>query len=262
MNGPGEQRSHGIGATLKEARRRAGIDVKTAEERTKIRARYLRALEAEDWEALPGPAYVRGFLRTYGACLGIDGEALADEYRRRHGSEEDAPASLASESMLRERRRGAAARAPLIVAIAAAVIILLVVLGSIGDDDGGGGGGSGGGSGGRGAATRKLDDEVRDGGGRNKPLKPVGLTLEPLDAVRVCLVGDGKEALIDGQMLAAGAEQSYDGFKRYRLDLADGGRVKLRSGGDSKRIDAGGKSSFEADSRGIRRVSYAGPECP
>ena len=54
------------------------------EERTKIRARYLRALEGEDWEVLPGPAYVRGFLRTYAKLLGLDGEMLVDEYRA-HG---------------------------------------------------------------------------------------------------------------------------------------------------------------------------------
>ena len=72
----------GIGAALKDARRRQDMDVKEAEERTKIRARYLRALEAEDWEVLPAPAYVRGFLRTYGDMLDLDGEMLADRYRR------------------------------------------------------------------------------------------------------------------------------------------------------------------------------------
>lgn len=254
MNVPDDQRSYGIGDALKDARRRAGIDVKEAEERTMIRARYLRALEAEDWEALPAPAYVRGFLRTYGQFLEIDGEALADEFRRRHDPDEGAPANLASESTLRERRRGARSRTPLILAIAVGIIILLVILGSIGDD---GDNGSGGGE----AATRKLGDDVR-GGNDARALKPVGLTLEPLDDVRVCLVGDGDKALIDGQMLAAGTEQSYDGNKRYRLDLADGGRVKLRSGGASERVDADGEVSYEADSRGIRAISYAGPECP
>ncbi len=93
-----------IGNALKDARRRIGMDVKEAEERTKIRAKYLRALEAEDWEVLPAPAYVRGFLRTYGALLGLDGEHLADEFRRRY----EAPGSAvspASEPILQERRR-------------------------------------------------------------------------------------------------------------------------------------------------------------
>lgn len=256
MNVPGEQRSYGIGAALKEARRRAGIDVKQAEEATKIRARYLRALEAEDWEALPAPAYVRGFLRTYGQYLEIDGEALADEFRRRHESSgEQGAASLTSEPMPHDRRRGAPSRTPLILAIAAAIIILLVILGSIGGNDGDDGSTAGE------TAKRKLGSDSKGGGGGEGPLKPVGLTLEPLDAVRVCLVGDG-EALIDGQMLDAGQEESYDGFRRYRIDLADGGRVTLHSSGAEERIDADGEVSYEADSQGIRSVAYAGPECP
>lgn len=252
MNLPSEQSAAGIGAALKEARRRAGIDVKEAEERTKIRTRYLRALEDEDWEALPAPAYVRGFLRTYGEMLGIDGEALADEYRRLHESHEDAPAGLVAEPRERSRTPGErpSSRTPLILAVLAAIIILLVILSVIG-------GGNEGDSSGDGAA-RKLE---RDAGGGQEPLHPVGITLEPQQAVRVCLVGDG-EALIDGQMLTAGAEESYDGFKRYRLDLADGGEIDVRSAGAKERIEADGRASYEADARGIRSIAYAGPECP
>jgi len=62
-----------IGAALRDARRRYGMEVREVEERTKIRAKYIRALENEDWATLPAPAYVRGFLRTYGQMLGLDG---------------------------------------------------------------------------------------------------------------------------------------------------------------------------------------------
>ncbi len=71
----------GIGSALKNARRRLGMDVKEAEERTKIRARYLRALEAEDWEVLPAPAYVRGFLRTYSNYLKLPAERILSDFR-------------------------------------------------------------------------------------------------------------------------------------------------------------------------------------
>lgn len=258
MNGSDDRRTPGIGSALKDARRRAGMDVKEAEERTKIRARYLRALEAEDWEVLPAPAYIRGFLRTYGEILGIDGEELADEYRRRYEASEQASQSAASEPLLSERRRAPGSRppsrTPLILAIAAGIIILLVILGSIGGDDGDEGPTDG-------RAARKLRDDARRGEPREK-LEPVGVTLEPLGAVMVCLVGDGEEALIDGQVLAAGAEESFDGFKTYRLDLAEGGTVKVRSAGERERIEADGEVSYEADSRGIREIEYAGPECP
>lgn len=70
-----------IGATLREARMRARIDVSEIEAQTKIRARYLRALENEEWDLLPGPTFIKSFLRTYAAALGLDGKALVEEYR-------------------------------------------------------------------------------------------------------------------------------------------------------------------------------------
>src|SRR5689334_13467446 len=70
-----------IGATLREARMRARIDVSEIEAETKIRARYLRALENEEWDLLPGPTFIKSFLRTYASALGLDGKALVDEYR-------------------------------------------------------------------------------------------------------------------------------------------------------------------------------------
>src|SRR3954470_9064967 len=73
-----------IGATLREARMRARIDISEIESETKIRAKYLRALENEEWGLLPGPAYVRSFLRTYAEALGLDAKLLLEEYKLRH----------------------------------------------------------------------------------------------------------------------------------------------------------------------------------
>src|SRR6266508_4303635 len=73
-----------IGETLREARMRAKIDVNDVEAATKIRAKYLRALENEEWGLLPGPAFVKSFLRTYADYLGLDGKLLVDEYKLRH----------------------------------------------------------------------------------------------------------------------------------------------------------------------------------
>ncbi len=74
-----------IGATLREARMRARIDVSEIEATTKIRAKYLRALENEEWSLLPGPTFVKSFLRTYAQALGLDGKALVEEYRLQRG---------------------------------------------------------------------------------------------------------------------------------------------------------------------------------
>jgi cytoskeleton protein RodZ len=81
-----------IGAALREARARARIEIAQMEAQTKIRAKYLRALENEEWELLPGPTYVKSFLRTYGDMLGLDGRTLVAEYKRSqepfHGPED------------------------------------------------------------------------------------------------------------------------------------------------------------------------------
>src|SRR5258707_705455 len=61
-----------IGETLREARMRAKIDISEVEASTKIRAKYLRALENEDWDLLPGSTFVRSFLRTYADYPGLD----------------------------------------------------------------------------------------------------------------------------------------------------------------------------------------------
>src|SRR3954453_5059191 len=73
-----------IGSTQREARMRERIDVSEIEAKTKIRAKYLRALENEEWSLLPGPTFVKSFLRTYATALGLDGKALVEEYRLPH----------------------------------------------------------------------------------------------------------------------------------------------------------------------------------
>ena len=73
-----------IGASLREARMRAGVDIAEVEEQTRIRAKYLRALENEEWHLLPGPIYVKSFLRTYAQAVGLDAKVLVEEYKLRH----------------------------------------------------------------------------------------------------------------------------------------------------------------------------------
>src|SRR5947208_11774090 len=70
-----------IGPALRDARIRARIDMSEVETQTKIRAKYLRAIENEEWDLLPGPVYVKSFLRTYGDFLGLDSRRLIDEYK-------------------------------------------------------------------------------------------------------------------------------------------------------------------------------------
>ncbi|HUQ23645.1 MAG TPA: helix-turn-helix domain-containing protein [Gaiellaceae bacterium] len=81
-----------IGNSLREARLRRHIDFTDAEHGTKIRGKYLRALEEERFELLPSHTYIKGFLRSYAEYLGLDGQLYVDEYNSRFViGEEDAP---------------------------------------------------------------------------------------------------------------------------------------------------------------------------
>jgi hypothetical protein len=73
-----------IGNSLREARSRQGLGFPELEVATKIRSKYLRALEEEQFDALPAQTYVKGFLRTYADYLGLDGQLYVDEYNSRY----------------------------------------------------------------------------------------------------------------------------------------------------------------------------------
>src|SRR2546430_1412389 len=78
-----------IGTSLREARLRKQVDIVQAEQGTKIRAKYIRALEDEQFELLPAQTYVKGFLRTYAETLGLDGQLYVDEYNSRFVAGDD-----------------------------------------------------------------------------------------------------------------------------------------------------------------------------
>ena len=114
-----------LGTVLRTAREARFIDLARVERDTKIRVRYLSALERGDYRDLPGSVYTRGFLRNYGLYLGLDPEYLIDLYRLESGTGVERPSMPAS-------RRPMAARQgrSLVVssgAIAAAILTILVV---------------------------------------------------------------------------------------------------------------------------------------
>ncbi len=75
-----------IGSTLRDARVRRDISLQRAEADTKIRVKYIQAMENEDFDILPAGTYVKGFLRTYAEYLGIDYQLILDEYNDRFGT--------------------------------------------------------------------------------------------------------------------------------------------------------------------------------
>src|SRR5881409_2460227 len=110
-----------IGQSLREARMRARIDISELEAETKIRAKYLRALENEEWDLLPGRTYVKSFLRTYAEALGLDGRLLVEEYKLRHERLSDVELQPITPRSARDRRRRKAPGAGRDVAVAVVV---------------------------------------------------------------------------------------------------------------------------------------------
>src|SRR4029453_14462738 len=114
--------------SLREARLRLELDFPELEERTKIRPKYLRALEDERFDLLPAPTYVRGFLRSYAGALGLDGQPFVDEYNSRFTvGEEDAPLRARSVPPPRRDRGPRESRIAAVALVAIAVATALVI---------------------------------------------------------------------------------------------------------------------------------------
>jgi Helix-turn-helix domain len=94
-----------IGTSLREARLRKGLELAQAESATKIRGKYLRALEEEQFGQLPAQTYVKGFLRTYADYLGLDGQLYVDEFNSRYGVGEEEPPVRTRRPVRAQRRR-------------------------------------------------------------------------------------------------------------------------------------------------------------
>lgn len=214
-----------IGPTLREARIRGKVDLTEVEQKTKIRARYLRALENEEWHVLPEGAYIRSFIRTYATYLGLDGERLADEYRRRHEDELAAryphveplrAGGGAGEERFRPRLGGGA----LVVLISIALVGLLIVLGVTGGADNDEA--SPGRDSGRGAKGGAAGEGQKE--------QTVSLRLAATGEVWVCLLDGRGDPVLNGEILSAGDEEGPFRSPRFTMALGNG-QLTLDVGG-------------------------------
>jgi cytoskeleton protein RodZ len=117
-----------IGNSLREARVRRGVDFAQAELTTKIRGKYLRALEDEQFEMLPAETYVKGFLRTYAEYLGLDGQLYVDEYNSRFVIGDEHGEARARRSATRPQRRNRRIETNVVLVALAAIAILTVIV--------------------------------------------------------------------------------------------------------------------------------------
>ena len=231
-----------IGETLREARMRRRIDMTEVETATKIRGKYLRALENEEWDLLPGPTFVKSFLRTYAEYLGLDSRLLVEEYRQRY--ERPSTQDLTPFSAARRADRRAGGRRRL-----AAIGPVLVIGGSAscccwrrcrcsargggddetpaapirpaahGDADAGGG-----------------DDGRRSGheSGARAPPRGCGLQLVATGPVYVCLVDARGQQVIDEETLAPGTVTPHVQEPRFRTNFGND-NMRMRVNGRTYR---------------------------
>lgn len=207
-----------IGARLREARMRGKIDINQVESDTKIRAKYLRAMENEEWGLLPGEIYAKTFLRTYADYLGLDSREVLDDYRRQYERPTDHDLRPLASGRERDRRQGGGRRQQpqprggggfpippwvLVLIVLVVVGLALYLVGSLSNDNSG-------------SPTTSTSTTVSKHHKRHKhtnatatkhhPAAPksVRLSLVPTGTVYVCLVNGHGRKLINGQQYSAG----------------------------------------------------------
>ena len=211
---------------------RQKIDIAEVESATKIRAKYLRALENEEFSLLPGNTFVKTFLRTYAEYLGLDSQLLVEEYRvdyEPRGENELQP-MVSRPSRRTERRRPRPSRGPpgpgtAIIVVAVAILAILAVLGLTGGSGGGGGGGKS--STTTEQATKKKQHKKKH---KTAPAKPhsVRLKIVPTGLTYICVDrGVGTAVLFNN---TTSSPQSFKG-KRLRANIGDAANARVFSNG-------------------------------
>jgi len=236
----------GIGATLRDARNRRKIDLSEVEAAIKIRVRYLQAIENEEWDALPGGAYTRGFIRTYAGYLGLDGDRLADDYRRSTAPPGGERAPKRVEPVPTGMRRSQP-RVSNRLLIAAVCLVLAAVLVGIALAGGGGGGSSRSPS----AAKSRGKDGGKQGEKPATAAKPgVAMRLAATAEVWVCLLDASEQPLVDGQILAEGEEAGPYRSNGFELALGNGSVTVYVDGKRARIPESSSPVGYTIDSRG------------
>jgi hypothetical protein len=221
-----------IGPTLRDARNRRKIDLSEVEAATKIRLRYLRAMENEEWDVLPGGAYTRSFIRTYASFLGLDGERLVDEYRR--GREvaaagergQRAESAVASPRPRRGPRLSTRAWTVIVTACLVAVLVAVGVSTWGGETV----------TTGTGPAHKKGEKRAAAPPVK-KPRSGVSVRLAANAEVWVCLLSASGERLVDGQILEAGASEGPFHSGSFTVSFGNG-EVSMKIDGQQASIPA------------------------
>ena len=223
-----------IGETLREARMRRRIDMAEVESATKIRAKYLRALESEEWELLPGPTFVKTFLRTYAEYLELDARLLVEEYKQRYERPAGMDVTPLNLRRQRRRRRMAPRIGPGIVVVLGIVALLgaLYLLGVSGDDGGGEQEPP------AAVATATPAAKKSSSGKRRKKraaAKPMRVSIVATGEVYVCMENSRGRAIVDKETLSAGQRTRTFTGRRFKVTFGTAA-ARIRQNGKSYRV--------------------------
>jgi hypothetical protein len=233
-----------IGSSLREARLRQELDFPDLEERTKIRPKYLRALEDERFDILPAPTYVRGFLRSYAEALGLDGQPFVDEYNSRFAVGEDEPVIRARRVPVERRDRRSARESHIaVVALLAIAIVTALVIAAWRFG---------------GPEEQKVPGLVPNGQSGQRSVAAVGgrvkLVVRAVDGDSWMEVRSGSVAgrLLYNGTLERGQQKPFEG-RRLQLALQKPENVVVRLNGNAVELPAG--TVFTVTARRIVRSS-------
>jgi hypothetical protein len=240
--------ANGVGPTLREARKRREVEISAVEAATRIRPRFLHAIENEEWDVLPGGVYTRGFIRTYAAYLGLDGDRLAEDYRRevedigmdsRAGAE---PAPVVTGPPGRRRSIPHAGW----LAVAAVVLVGALAIVAL---PGGGGGGS--------VTTPQKAHRLGSAGerqGKAQATQPqaggVSVRLSANAEVWVCLLAASGKHLVDGQILETGAVEGPFHSGSFTVSFGNGEVAMLIDGKEAEIPATSSPIGYSIDSLG------------
>ena len=256
-----------IGDTLRNARTDRGVELDEVERATKIRLKFLAAMEEDRWDALPGPAYARGFLDIYARYLGLDQRALLAAYSTEvEGERHDPiPGSVIKPGILRQNRPARRTSinlgpvAKILAGIAGLVIVGLVIVGSIGgSEDGGGDGkeakGKDNGAKATGPATTATTTTT--------PASRVSVELRATAPVWVCLVDGGGTPLVDSETLNASDERGPFTASRFEVTFGNGS-VEMTVDGEAAQIPQVSEPiGYRITASGTRRLDASSqPTC-
>jgi cytoskeleton protein RodZ len=220
-----------VGAILRRARNRRKVELSEIEAATRIRLRYLKAIEDEEWDVLPGGVYTRGFIRTYANFLGLDGDRLAADYRAEvEGGIEPGGAPAQDPALPRPGppRPAPSLRLGWLLAAAGAILAAVAVVSLL----------PGGGDGDRTvpAPGRASQGATPESATAARPPLPSGVSLQLTASaeVWVCLLDASDRPLLDGQILEAGAEAGPFRSGSFTVSFGNGEVAMMVDGSEAE----------------------------